>query len=191
MIAIANDERIALFHIASMRFDRYASRLPTLVRILEDPAIGKVGENIQAFRQRLLVYMGINMEGAVDLGSMCAWPSKSFQNGGIADSDPALERRSLSCAVYPPEPPTTMTLSDHLKIHFGQSLRDDTIRCDDLQIEGIRSPKLMQRKNPSLYACASANSIISFSFKTLRCSTTASYPGAPQSNWRPAAFNTI
>jgi hypothetical protein len=191
MIAIANEERIALFHIASMRFDRYASRLPTLVRILEDPAIGKVGENIQAFRQRLLVYMGINMEGTVDLGSMCAWPSRSFQNGSIADSGAALERKALSCAVYPPEPPTTMTLSDHLKTHFGQSLRDDTIRCDDLQVEGIRSPKLMQRKNPSLHACASANSIISFCFKALRRSTTASHPGAPQSNWRPAAFNTI
>jgi hypothetical protein len=148
MIAIANEERIALFHIASMRFDRYTSRLPTLVRILEDPAIRKVGENIQAFRQRLLVYMGINMDGAVDLGSMCAGSSRSFQNGSIADSDPALERRSMLCAVYPPEPPTTITLSERLKNLFGQSLHDDTVRCDDLQIEGIRWPKLIQCNDP-------------------------------------------
>ena len=191
MIAIANEERIALFHIASMRFDRYTSRLPTLVRILEDSAVRKVGENIQAFRQRLLVYMGINMDGLVDLGSTCTWSSKPFQNGNVADSDPALEKRSMSCAVYPPEPPTTMSLSDHLKNHFGQSLRDDTISCDDLQIEGTHSPKLIHRKNPSLHTCASANSIISFSFKALRRSTTASRPGAAQSNWRPAAFNAI
>jgi hypothetical protein len=148
MIAIANHERIALFHIASMRFDYYTIRLSTLVRILEDPAIGKVGENVHAFRQRLLTYMGIRMDGAIELESMYAPSYGSSHTEIIINSDPALARYSRPSAIYPPEPPTKTTLSDQLKRYFGQSLRDDAANCEDLQMERITSPKLIQRMTP-------------------------------------------
>jgi hypothetical protein len=148
MVAIANQERIALFHIASMRFNYYTIRLSTLVRILEDPAICKVGENIQAFRQRLLTYMGIKMDGVVELESMYARSFGSSHNEIIINSTPTLARYSRPSTTYPPEPPTTTTLSDQLEKYLGQSLRDDTVDCEDLQMERITSPKLIQGMNP-------------------------------------------
>jgi hypothetical protein len=182
MVAIANEERIALFHLASMRFDHYHGHLPTLVQILEDPAIRKVGENIQAFRQRLLTYMHIDMDGAVDSKSMYAGSSRSSQKDTVVDPDAPLGTRSRPYAVYPPEPRTTMTLSDQLRKHVGQLLRDDTVNCEDLQTDRIYSPKLIQRKKPYMRTCASANSVGSFGFQALCRSTTASHSGATNAN---------
>lgn len=154
MIAIASEERIALFHLASMRFDSYITRLPTLVQILEDPAICKVGENTQAARLRLWTYTGINMDGVVNLNSMYAGSDRSSQKHKILSSHATPPLYSKPSTIYPPEPQTTMTLSDQLKKHIGQSLRDDTANSEDLQMERIGSPKLIQRKKTFIaYKC--------------------------------------
>jgi hypothetical protein len=155
MIAIASEERIALFHIASMSFDNYTARIPTLVQILEDAAICKVGENTQAFRQRLLTYMGINMVGAVDLKLVPSQPLRASQEDRIIDHYLVPAVYSGPSAVYPPEPSTITTLSDELKKHFGQSLYDETVNCEELQISRIPSPQLMQReKSGAAHMCS-------------------------------------
>ena len=146
MIAVANEDRIALFHIAAMNFDFYAHQVPTLIRVLEDSTICKVGENVRAFRQRLLVYMGVNMKGAIDLDSASALPSRSPNSNSIIDPCPALTKTSSLLDGYPLEPRTTTSLSDQLLKQFGQSLHDNTINPGDLQMPRNVSPQLLQRK---------------------------------------------
>jgi hypothetical protein len=155
ILAIASEERIALFHIASMYFENYTSRVPTLVQILEDPAICKVGENTLAFRQRLLTYMGINMVGAFDLNSVLSQPLRASPEDRIISQYPAPAMFSGPSAVYPPEPFTIMTLSDEVKKHFGQSLYDETVNCEELQMSRIPPPQLMQRERSfAVHTCS-------------------------------------
>ena len=146
MVAIATHDRIAMFHFAAMGSDSYTLLLPTLVRVLEDPTISKVGENIHAFRQRLLTHVGISMEGAVDLESMIARSSRSPETNKSIDYSPALPRRQSPTDVYPPEPPTVISLSQELLKYTGQSLCEDTVNSEDLQGFRLRSPKLLQCK---------------------------------------------
>ena len=146
MVAIATHERIAMFHFAAMGSDSYTLLLPTLVRVLEDPTISKVGENIHAFRQRLLTHVGISMEGIVDLESLIAKSSRSPETDNSIEYGSALARRQIATDVYPPEPPSAFSLSHQLLKYTGRSLCEDTINSGDLQGFHLRSPKLLQCK---------------------------------------------
>ena len=145
MLAIANEERIALFHFAAMGRVLFKYHIPTLVQILEDPTICKVGENVNALRRRLLRYAYVTMEGAVDFNSRYTQLSWSPERENSVDAGTALARRESP--TYPPEPRTTTFLTEQGLEKAGRSLNNDAIQSEDLQLAPyVRSPRLLQCK---------------------------------------------
>ncbi|RDW68431.1 hypothetical protein BP5796_09088 [Coleophoma crateriformis] len=71
LIQIASEERIALFHIALFAKDEVDDLVaPTLKKIMEDPAITKVGVAIKADCTRLRKFLNIEAQGIFELSHL-------------------------------------------------------------------------------------------------------------------------
>lgn len=68
LIQIANEERIALFHIACYPKNQLVP--PTLKKIMEDPSVTKVGVSIKADCTRLRTHMSIDCRGIFELSHL-------------------------------------------------------------------------------------------------------------------------
>ncbi|KAH7409096.1 hypothetical protein BKA64DRAFT_704885 [Cadophora sp. MPI-SDFR-AT-0126] len=68
LIQIANEERVALFHVALYPKNDLVS--PTFKRMMEDNSITKVGVSIKADCTRLRKYLGIDTKGMLELSHL-------------------------------------------------------------------------------------------------------------------------
>lgn len=113
LIQLANEERIALFHIAKFNPARNLQDLvpPTLNRILESHEITKVGVAIKADSNRLRRYLGIEARTIFELSHL-------YKLVKYGLTEPKLvNKRSVS-------------LSQQIEDHFGLPLnKDDDVRC--------------------------------------------------------------
>lgn len=145
LIQIANEERIALFHIALFKPARYLSDFisPSLKQILESPDITKVGVAIKADSTRLRKYLGIEARSIFELSHLY----KLVKHG---QTDPKLvNKRSVN-------------LSDQIEEHLGLPLeKSDGVRCGDwtrqlkyrqVQCESITPNSSLSFFFPELYS---------------------------------------
>lgn len=150
MVALAIDERIALFHLA-VTLKPSVQEFPTLKRILADSRILKVGENMAAIKAKISKYLFFRLDGGIelDLGHL----PKAVSDRGTMDSGKG-----------------SVTLSDRTLRYFGQSLCDDEVDSQHLQF-ALRSPKLLRGESliPVSNQQAFAKVQISHGFKALRC----------------------
>ena len=72
LVQLANEERVALFHIARFKKGDAIEDLvpPTLKTIMESPDIAKVGVSVKGDSTRLRKYMGIEARGLLELSHM-------------------------------------------------------------------------------------------------------------------------
>lgn len=115
LIQIANEKRIALFHIALFKpateLDHFVA--PTLRQIMESPNITKVGVSIKADCTRLRKYLGINARGIFELSHL-------HKLVRYCQTTPKLINKRL------------VNLSDQVEHHFGLPMRKgDDVRCGD------------------------------------------------------------
>ncbi|CAL5868464.1 uncharacterized protein PFLUO_LOCUS2690 [Penicillium psychrofluorescens] len=115
LIQVANEERIALFQLASFKpgRDRQDFISPSLKHILECQDITKVGVSIKADCTRLRKYLGIEARSIFELSYL-------YKLVKYAQTNPKLvNKRSVN-------------LSDQVEEHFGLPLeKTDDIRCGD------------------------------------------------------------
>lgn len=115
LIQLANEERIALFHLAVFRPGRTVDQLvpPSLRKVLESPDIIKAGVSIKADCTRLRRHLGINVRSQFELSHL-------YKLIKYAGSNPSLINRRA------------VNLSQQVEEHFGLPLdKDDDVRCGD------------------------------------------------------------
>lgn len=115
LIQIANEERIALFHVALFKPSRTLSDLvaPSLKRLIESPDVTKVGVSIKADCTRLRKYLHIDAKATFELSHLF----KLIKYG--KDSPKLVNKRGVN-------------LSDQMEEHFGLPLdKSEDIRCGD------------------------------------------------------------
>lgn len=115
LIQIANDKRVALFHIAQFKpaTGLHDFVAPTLCRILESPEVTKVGVSIKADCTRLRKYLGIDAQGIFELSHLHRLVKYS-------QTSPKLVNKRL------------VNLSEQVEEHFGLPLlKDGDVRCSD------------------------------------------------------------
>ena len=115
LIQLANEKRIALFHIALFKpateLDHFVA--PTLRQIMESPSITKVGVSIKADCTRLRKYLGINPRGIFELSHL-------HKLVRYCQTTPKLINKRL------------VNLNDQVEHHFGLPMRKDgDVRCGD------------------------------------------------------------
>lgn len=115
LIQIANDRRIALFHIAQFKpakgLHDFVS--PTLRRILESPEVTKAGVSIKADCTRLRKYLGIDTQGIFELSHL-------HRLVKYCQTSPKLVNKRL------------VNLSEQVEEHFGLPLlKEGDVRCSD------------------------------------------------------------
>lgn len=115
LIQIANEKRIALFHIALFKpaTGLHHFVAPTLRHILESPKITKVGVSIKADCTRLRKYLGIDTRGIFELSHL-------HKLVKYCQSSPKMINKRL------------VNLSEQVEEHFGLPLlKDDEVRCSN------------------------------------------------------------
>ncbi|KAJ6078677.1 hypothetical protein N7467_008430 [Penicillium canescens] len=115
VIQIANEERIAIFQIASFKPSRSFKDLvsPTLKQIIESPDITKVGVSIKADCTRLRKYLGINAKATFELSHL-------FKLVKYGQENPKLVNKR------------GVNLSEQMEEHFGLPLeKSEDVRCGD------------------------------------------------------------
>lgn len=115
LIQLANEERIALFHLAVFRPGRAVEQLvpPSLRKVLESPDIIKAGVSIKADCTRVRRYLGMNVRSQFELSHL-------YKLVKYAGSNPGLINRRV------------VNLSQQVEEHFGLPLdKDDDVRCGD------------------------------------------------------------
>ncbi|OJJ42947.1 hypothetical protein ASPZODRAFT_146515 [Penicilliopsis zonata CBS 506.65] len=115
LIQIANEQRIALFHLALFRPARHAQDLlpPSLRLLLEDPQVTKTGVAIKADCTRLRKFLGVHPRAIFELSHL-------FKLLKYGRDQPALVNRRA------------VNLSDQVEEHFGLPLdKDGAVRCGD------------------------------------------------------------
>ncbi|KAJ5312246.1 hypothetical protein N7508_003076 [Penicillium antarcticum] len=115
VIQIANEERIAIFQIASFKPSRSLKDLvsPTLKQIIESPYITKVGVSIKADCTRLRKYLGVDAKASFELSHLF----KLVKYG--QESPKLVNKRGVN-------------LSDQMEEHFGLPLeKNEDVRCGD------------------------------------------------------------
>lgn len=115
LIQIANEKRIALFHIALFKpaTGLHHFVAPTLRHILQSPNITKVGVSIKADCTRLRKYLGINTRGIFELSHL-------HKLVKYCQSSPKMINKRL------------VNLSEQVEEHFGLPLlKDDEVRCSN------------------------------------------------------------
>lgn len=115
LIQLANEKRIALFHIALFKPATELNHFvaPTLRQIMESPKITKVGVSIKADCTRLRKYLGINARGIFELSHL-------HKLVRYCQASPKLINKRL------------VNLSDQVEHHFGLPMRKgDDVRCGD------------------------------------------------------------
>ena len=115
LIQIANEKRIALFHIALFKpaTGLHDFVAPSLRQILESPNITKVGVSIKADCTRLRKYLGINSRGIFELSHL-------HKLVKYCQSNPKLINKRL------------VNLSEQVEEHFGLPLmKDGEVRCSN------------------------------------------------------------
>lgn len=114
MIQIANEKRVALFHVASfIGTDPKHFIAPSLRQIIESPNVTKVGVHIKADFTRLRRYLGVNARGIFELSHLHRLIKYS-------QSQPKLVNKRL------------VNLNDQVEEHFGLPLlKDAEVRCSD------------------------------------------------------------
>lgn len=115
LIQIANEKRVALFHVAQFKpatgLHDFVS--PTLRRILESPEVTKAGVSIKADCKRLHKYLGINTQGMFELSHL-------HRLVKYCQTSPRLVNKKL------------VKLSEQVEEHFGLPLlKDGDVRCSD------------------------------------------------------------
>ena len=112
LIQIANEERVALIHIASFHGETPKDLVsPTLKKILESPDITKVGVAIKADSTRLSKYLGIESRGLFELSHL-------YKLLKYSQVDPTKINKRL------------VNLSLQVHDHLGLPLRKDAhVRC--------------------------------------------------------------
>ncbi|KAL1968506.1 hypothetical protein VTN77DRAFT_1716 [Rasamsonia byssochlamydoides] len=115
LIQLANEERIALFHIALFRPGETLDELvaPSLKKLLESPDITKVGVSIKADCTRVRRHLGINVRGQFELSHL-------YKLVKYSQSNPKLVNKRL------------VNLSLQVEEHLGLPLyKEDDVRCSD------------------------------------------------------------
>jgi hypothetical protein len=115
LIQIANEERIALFHIALFKPARTLDDLvsPSLKRLIESPDVTKVGVAIKADCTRLRKFLGIDAQATFELSHLF----KLVKHG--KDNPKLVNKRGVN-------------LSDQVEEHFGLPLdKSEDVRCGD------------------------------------------------------------
>jgi hypothetical protein len=115
LIQIANEERIALFHIALFRPGKRLEDLvvPSLKKLLESARTMKVGVSIKADCTRVRRYLGIDVQSQFELSHL-------YKLVKYAQSDPKLINKRA------------VNLSSQVEEHLGLPLnKDDDVRCSD------------------------------------------------------------
>ncbi|KAJ5677304.1 uncharacterized protein N7477_002937 [Penicillium maclennaniae] len=115
LIQIANEDRIALFQIALFKPARGLEDFvaPTLRRILESPAITKVGVAIKADSTRLRKFLGIEARSIFELSHLFKLIKHGLANPKLVN------KRSVN-------------LSEQMEEHFGMPLeKSEDVRCGD------------------------------------------------------------
>ncbi|KAJ6043432.1 hypothetical protein N7460_004787 [Penicillium canescens] len=115
VIQIANEERIAIFQIASFKPSRSLKDLvsPTLKRIIESPDITKVGVSIKADCTRLRKYLAIDAKATFELSHL-------FKLVKYGQENPKLVNKR------------GVNLSEQMEEHFGLPLeKNEDVRCGD------------------------------------------------------------
>lgn len=115
VIQIANEERIAVFQIASFKPSHSLKDLvsPTLKLIIESPDITKVGVSIKADCTRLRKYLGIDAKATFELSHLF----KLVKYG--QESPNLVNKRGVN-------------LSEQMEEHFGLPLaKSEDVRCGD------------------------------------------------------------
>lgn len=113
IIQIANEKRVALFHIACFRGTDPEHYVAPLRRIMESPNITKVGVSIKADCTRLRKFLGINARGIFELSHLHKLVKYS-------QSQPKLVNKRL------------VNLNDQVEEHFGLPLlKESEVRCSD------------------------------------------------------------
>lgn len=115
LIQIANEERIALFHIAlftpARTLDDFVS--PTLRAILESEEVTKVGVSIKADATRLRKFLGIDTRSVLELSHL-------FKLVKYGQTNPELVNKRM------------VNLSEQVEEHFGLPLeKNEDVRCGD------------------------------------------------------------
>lgn len=115
LIQIANEERIALFHVALFKPARTLKDLvpPSLQRLLESPEAVKVGVSIKADCTRLRKYLGVDAKSTFELSHL-------FKVVKFGKDHPKLVNKR------------GVNLSDQMVEHFGLPLdKNEDVRCGD------------------------------------------------------------
>lgn len=115
LIQIANEERIAIFHIALFKPARTLKDLvpPSLQRLLESPEVVKVGVSIKADCTRLRKYLGVDAKSTFELSHL-------FKLVKFGKDNPKLVNKR------------GVNLSDQMEEHFGLPLdKNEDVRCGD------------------------------------------------------------
>jgi hypothetical protein len=115
LIQIANEERIALFHIALFKPARTLADLvsPSLKRLIESPDVTKVGVSIKADCTRLRKHLAIDAKATFELSHLF----KLIKHG--KDNPKLVNKRGVN-------------LSDQMEEHFGLPLdKSEDVRCGD------------------------------------------------------------
>lgn len=100
LIQVANEERIAIFHLALFRPARIVDDLvpPSLRRLLESPRIMKVGVCIKADSTRLRKYLNIDAHGLFELSHLYKLVKYRQSKPELIDKRPV--RLSLQAEEY-------------------------------------------------------------------------------------------
>jgi hypothetical protein len=115
LIQLANEERIALFHVALFRPGRTLDELvaPSLKKLLESSDITKVGVSIRADCTRVRRYLGIDVRGQLELSHL-------YKLVKYSQTDPQLINRRA------------VNLSHQVEEHLGLPMyKEDEVRCSD------------------------------------------------------------
>lgn len=135
MIQIANEEHIALVHIALFKPARFLADFvpPSLKRLLESPDVTKVGVSIKADATRLRRYLGIETRSIFELSYL-------FKVLKYGQTSPKLVNKRA------------VNLSDQIEEHLGLPLeKSDDVRCGDWT--RALNPRQVQCKSTQLLEC--------------------------------------
>ncbi|KAN0076650.1 hypothetical protein V8E54_006792 [Elaphomyces granulatus] len=135
LIQLANEERIALFHIAAFAPGKTLNHLvsPSLKKLLESPNVTKAGVSIKADCTRLRKYLDIDTRGLFELSHL-------YRLVKYCQSDPKQVNKRL------------VNLSLQVEEHFGLPMdKHDDVRCSDWT--GVLGYHQVQYAAADPYAC--------------------------------------